>query len=142
MHEKLILHATTVSLNAQALVIVGPSGSGKSSFALALMALGARLVADDQTLLIRQADRVLATCPPALKGLIEARGIGILKANYVQAPVLVIMVLDMGQRETKRRPLEQKISLCGVDFPLLLSHDHTYFPSRVFHAMKFGWADK
>jgi len=81
------LHASCVALQDKGLLILGPSGSGKSALALQLMALGAVLVADDYTDLVRCDDRVIARCPAALRGLIEARGIGILRADTVaQAP--------------------------------------------------------
>ena len=45
-----MLHATTVALAGQGVLILGPSGSGKSGLALQLMAMGAELVADDRTI--------------------------------------------------------------------------------------------
>ncbi|WP_331459605.1 HPr kinase/phosphorylase [Paracoccus liaowanqingii] len=70
------LHATTVALEGRGLVILGPSGSGKSGLALELMAVGAVLVADDRTDLRLQQGRLIAQAPPALSGRIEARGWG------------------------------------------------------------------
>ncbi|MDX5349528.1 MAG: serine kinase, partial [Paracoccaceae bacterium] len=43
-----IVHATSVAVDGRGLLILGPSGAGKSSLALRLIALGARLVADDR----------------------------------------------------------------------------------------------
>ena len=65
------MHATTVALRGRGLLILGPSGSGKSTLALQLMAVGARLVADDRTDLTAQGDDVVASCPAALVGTIE-----------------------------------------------------------------------
>ena len=67
------LHATTIALDGAGLLILGPSGSGKSSLALQLMAAGAVLVADDRTDLCRQGDAIVASCPPALLGRIGGR---------------------------------------------------------------------
>lgn len=47
--DRTILHASCVALDGRGLLILGPSGSGKSALALELMALGADLVADDRT---------------------------------------------------------------------------------------------
>ena len=41
------IHASAVALDGRALLIVGPSGSGKSALALRMMAHGATLVSDD-----------------------------------------------------------------------------------------------
>ncbi|HAG26668.1 MAG: serine kinase [Paracoccaceae bacterium] len=141
MQDTVRLHATTVSYEGRALVIKGPSGSGKSSLALALMALGAELVADDQTVLTRDQGYLRPSCPHALIGMIEARGIGILRADMALGPVAVDLVLDLGQRATERLPHMQNILLCGIDFPLLSGHDDPYFMARVFHALKFGFAN-
>ncbi len=67
-----VLHASTVSLGGCGLLILGPSGTGKSALALRLLTRGALLVADDRTELARVDDRLVARCPPALAGLIEA----------------------------------------------------------------------
>jgi HPr kinase/phosphorylase len=106
-------------------LITGPSGSGKSSLALALMAYGADLVADDQTDLTLHGDIVMAQCPAALEGLIEARGVGLLVAKALpQAPV--VLVVDLGQAETDRLPPNRKVTLLGtqVDLVLGLGNDH------------------
>ena len=59
--------------------MIGPSGAGKSALALQLLALGAELVADDRTDIIRQGDHLIADVPQAIAGMIEARGMGILE---------------------------------------------------------------
>jgi len=57
----------------------GPSGSGKSDLALRLIDDGARLIADDQTHLAKKGHALIATPPPAIAGMIEVRGIGVVK---------------------------------------------------------------
>jgi len=61
------------------------SGSGKSALALELLALGARLVADDGTLLRRDAarPRLWAAAGEGLPARIEARGVGLIPARLV-----------------------------------------------------------
>ena len=81
MGETLTLHASCVALDGRGVLILGRSGAGKSSLALELMALGARLVADDRTVLHADDGAPVASCPPAILGKIEARGVGILAAD-------------------------------------------------------------
>ena len=112
------LHATTIALGSAGLVILGPSGSGKSSLALDLMAVDALLVADDRTDLRRDGAHVVASCPPALSGRIEARGIGILGADPA-GPVRVALVADLGAGAGDRLPQSQSYDLLGVGLPLV-----------------------
>ncbi|MEO1532556.1 MAG: serine kinase, partial [Pseudomonadota bacterium] len=44
------LHASAVALGERGLLILGPSGAGKTRLALELVALGAELVADDRVI--------------------------------------------------------------------------------------------
>ena len=66
------IHGSCVAVAGRGLLILGPSGAGKSALALQIMALGGQLVADDRVELTRQGDEVIARCPVALRGLIEA----------------------------------------------------------------------
>lgn len=91
----LTLHASCVAINGRALLLRGPSGAGKSDLALRLIDDGARLVADDRTLLRRDSGGLLlASAPPAIRGLIEVRGIG--PVRFVPAPATpVFLLLDL-----------------------------------------------
>ena len=64
----------------QGVLILGPSGSGKSDLALRLIDQGFSLVADDRVLLWTSGGRLFGRAPETLTCLIEARGVGILKA--------------------------------------------------------------
>ena len=79
----MFVHATCVALRVgrgwRAVLLRGPSGAGKSDLAVRLIESGARLVADDQTHVARVGRTLYATPPPALAGMIEVRGVGILK---------------------------------------------------------------
>ncbi|PIY73077.1 MAG: serine kinase, partial [Rhodobacterales bacterium CG_4_10_14_0_8_um_filter_70_9] len=75
--------AWAVAGKARGLLILGASGAGKSALALELIALGAALVADDQVALRRVGEAVVAAPPPPLAGLIEARGLGLLRMPHL-----------------------------------------------------------
>lgn len=135
--DRTVLHASTVALHGRGLLILGPSGAGKSSLALRLLSLGARLVADDRTELAREGDTLVARCPPALRGLIEARGIGLLRAD--PAPTAdVALVVDLAQTETDRLPPARRITILGVSLPLALASPHAHFPDAVMLYLRHG----
>ncbi len=111
------LHASCVALGGRGLLILGHSGSGKSSLALQMIGLGAVLVADDQVDVSCADDGLVAAAPPALAGLIEARGLGLLRADTV-ARVPLHLAVDLGQPGSPRLPdqhgivlLERRIAL-------------------------------
>lgn len=110
------LHASCVALEGRGLLILGPSGSGKSALALELVALGARLVADDRVALRREGARVFASAPPGLHGLIEARGLGLLRLPAETAPVALAVDLALPR---ERLPPRRMVDLAGVPTPLL-----------------------
>ncbi len=62
-------------------LIEGPSGSGKSDLALRALAQGFTLVADDRTLLWVSGERLYGRAPDALQGLIEARGLDVVRVT-------------------------------------------------------------
>lgn len=104
------LHASCVALEGRGLLILGPSGSGKSSLALQMIGLGAALVADDQVDVTCAGDALVAAAPPALAGLIEARGVGLLRARPV-AFVPLHLAVDLGQPASPRLPDQDAIVL-------------------------------
>ena len=113
------LHASAVCLGGRALLILGPPGAGKSALALRMMALGAGLIADDRVLVRRAGGHLVAACPPPLVGLIEARGVGILRADPA-GPAPVALAVDLGQAEPDRLPPFRNTVLYGIPVPLVL----------------------
>lgn len=125
------LHATTVALDGRGLVILGPSGAGKSTLALELMAVGAALVADDRTDLRLEGSALTASVPKELEGRIEARGVGILKADFVSS-ASISLVCDLGQVEDQRLPPMRHTTLMDMRLPLVLGphRPHLYAALR------------
>jgi len=134
------LHASTVALGDTAVLICGAAGRGKSALALQLMALGLVLVADDRTILQMERGRVMATCPAAISGLIEARGVGILSASP-RAAAWVGLAVDLDQTETERLPPLRRIRLLGQDLPLLWQVPQAHFPAAIVQWLKAGRRD-
>ena len=129
------MHASCVAVSGRAVLITGPSGSGKSSLALALMAHGAELVADDQTELTLQGDVVLARGPAPLAGLIEARGIGLLAVKAL-AQAQVVLVVDLGQAETDRSPPHRTVTVLGTQVDLVLGLGNHHLPVAIHCYLK------
>lgn len=121
----------------RAVLILGPSGAGKSGLSLDLMALGFGLIADDRVILTKVGSTVIAAAPDATKGMIEARGIGLLRAQP-HPPAPVDLVIDLSQIETQRLPETHKINLLGCDIELLHKPEIGHFPAAVLQYLKIG----
>ncbi|MEX5728429.1 HPr kinase/phosphorylase [Rhodovulum iodosum] len=135
-----VIHASAVSLGGRAVLIMGASGSGKSALALELMALGAGLVADDRTLLRPDGPGVIASAPPRLAGLIEARFVGLLNADAAP-PAPVALAIDLSRDETERLPPRRSLTLCGRSVPLLRRVAQPYFPAAIVQYLTAGRAE-
>lgn len=85
------MHGSCVSRNGEAVLLVGPAGAGKSDLVLRLLARGFDLVADDQV----EISGGMASCPERLAGLLEVRGLGIVRLPY-RAPAHLALVADLG----------------------------------------------
>ena len=131
------LHASCVAVDDRAVLILGPSGSGKSSLALRLIACGATLVADDWTDLFLRDGRLMARCPDPLQGMIEARGLGILKASTL-TEAEVALVVDLSKIESERLPPSRSVEFLGVTCDLVHGSPHDHFPAGVLCYLKHG----
>ncbi len=121
------VHATCVALQAsgrrwRGVLLRGPSGAGKSDFALRLVDAGARLVADDQTALSRRGHSLIAAPPGTISGLMEVRGIGIVKVGRPRllARVPISLLVDLVPPEKiERMPEPAREDLLGVELPVV-----------------------
>lgn len=130
-----VMHATTVAIGDFGILIEGPSGSGKSSLALQLMALGAGLVADDRTELWSENKTIWARAPATLPNAIEARGIGLLPLDLIEkAPIQ--LVVDLAQAETERLPKPKSRSFFGQKVALVHKGEGPHFPAAILQYVK------
>ena len=131
-----LFHASCISVDDRGLLILGPSGSGKSALALHLIAMGASLVSDDQTEVALTDQGLVARCPSdAINGLIEARGMGILRVGCA-APAPLVLVADLGRDETDRLPPWHRITILGESLPLVLRLQNPHFPAALMLYLK------
>ena len=138
-HGPVILHASAVAFGTAGLLITGRSGAGKSSLAIELLALGADLVADDRVVLTPRDGGLLMSAPEATRGLIEARGIGLLQVDPV--PAWARAVVDLDDLETHRLPDPRETVIAGVHLPLIRKVESAAFPSMLRLVLKGGRAD-
>lgn len=137
------MRAGAVAMAGRALVIEGAPGSGKSSLALDLIDRGAMLVGDDGVTLSRRGDGVLVAAPPPnIAGMIELRGIGIVRMETAQnVPVSLILTLPApGDPPPERVPerLPERAAtrrLLGCDVPAL-----AFDPGGIAPAVRAEWA--
>lgn len=125
------IHAGCVARDGRGLLILGPSGSGKSALALQLIAFGACLVSDDRTCLNVREDHLVAHAPDAINGQIEARFMGILAAPTAGATPLHLVV-DLNQSETVRMPEPQTITILGCTLPLIRKVEAPHFAAALY----------
>jgi serine kinase of HPr protein (carbohydrate metabolism regulator) len=128
MNQSPSIHASAVLVGARAVLIQGPSGSGKSHLALALLHAAAqgglipfaRLVADDRAHVEASHGRLLVRPVDALAGLIEVRGLGIRRVSH--EPLAVVgLLMELGQAEPERLPdpTRRQAEIAGITLPRL-----------------------
>ncbi|MEM7041589.1 MAG: HPr kinase/phosphatase C-terminal domain-containing protein [Pseudomonadota bacterium] len=113
----LLVHASAVCLAGKGVLLLGPSTSGKSDLALRLIDAGAVLIADDQVYLSVEQGRLLARPPERLAGLIEIRGMGIMRVPFEAGSLdLAVDLLPAGSI-TDLLPESQSATYLGIALP-------------------------
>lgn len=119
------IHASAVMVGESGILIRGPSGSGKSRLAFALLMAGragivprATLIGDDRIVLSVNAGHLAARGVPELAGMIEIRGLGIRKCEAVsQGRIEVVVDLAATDAERLPPPNALKTTLLGLELP-------------------------
>jgi serine kinase of HPr protein (carbohydrate metabolism regulator) len=129
------VHGSTVAIGGRAVLITGPSGSGKSDLTLRLVDRGFTLVSDDQTIVKKDGGRLVASAPPTIAGKLEIRGIGIIDVEQIDnVPVALIVELT---GDIQRMPDDSRERpILGIKLPLITIDAMTASaPSKVVLAL-------
>jgi serine kinase of HPr protein (carbohydrate metabolism regulator) len=111
-----------------AVLLLGDSGAGKSDVALRLIAAGAKLVSDDQTMLFIERGRVWADAAPTIEGQMEIRGVGIMHVEKAP-PSPVVLAVRLTEGALARMPEPESYTLpaglqADVKVPLIKLNAH------------------
>ncbi len=115
----ILVHGTTVALDGRAILLRGPSGSGKSDLALRLIDAGGGLVADDQSLVWRDGEALFVRAPATIAGLIEVRGVGLVKVDALPQGRLVLIADLVAPQHVERLPEPRSETIFGLAIPLV-----------------------
>ena len=113
-----ILAGTCVAVDGNAVLLRGPSGAGKSDLALRLIEDGAVLVADDQTALHVSDGALTASAPETIRGMLEVRGLGILRMAYTGNIPLVAVIELVPRGKIERMPEPETTEILGCELPV------------------------
>jgi len=132
------VHGSAVALRDRGLLITGDPGSGKTSLAIELIAMGAELVADDWVVVERGRAGGLVMSPPApIAGLVELRGIGLIRLPHTdQAPM--IGIVDLNREPDARLPESAERKLLGIGLPLIHGRGRERLASALYAVMIAG----
>lgn len=114
MSDEINIHASCVAVNGHGVLLLGDSGAGKSDIALLLIDQGAQLVADDRTILFTRKGVLHAKAPASIKGLLEIRGVGIVRQPSRNARVRLAVRLG---KEDERLPGPRLYRQLGCEAP-------------------------
>ena len=109
---------TCIAVEGTGLLLTGPSGAGKSDLALRVIETGGQLVSDDYTCIAAAADRLIASPPQELQGLLEVRGVGIVRLPFVDSTPLSAIIDLVDPSAIERMPGEMDRMVLGVRLPL------------------------
>lgn len=127
--QQICLHGTCLSVNGEGVLLLGEPGAGKSDLALRLMdepgygisesPMRSKLVADDQVIITRQEDRLIASVPPAIQGKLEIRGLDIVTLATQSSVALSLVVRLQTPSRIERLPDHAVFDILGLALPVV-----------------------
>ena len=133
----MLLHGSCAALEGEAVLFLAPPGGGKSDLLLRLIERGWRLVADDQVALGVGPEVAMAAPPPALAGMLEVRGLGLLTGLDWSAAPLRLVARLVARGDVPRLPSPESWSAEAVTLPLIhLDPWAASAPSRLAVALR------
>jgi HPr kinase/phosphorylase len=135
------LHGSCVALDDDGVLILGPSGTGKSDLVLRLIGLGWRLVADDQVEVVARDGMLHAAAPASLRGMLEIRGLGLVRDLPVADDVPLRLAIQLRDTPPPRLPDPARWTppgpAAGITLPLVaLRGKEPSTPDKVAFALK------
>ena len=130
------IYGTTVVVKSKGILIIGASGAGKSDIALRLIFNHqAKLIADDRTDIDVISNKIHASAPSSIKGLLEVRGVGIISVESEDvAPIE--MVVELVSEKCERMPERAFYELEGVKIPFIkLCASEISAPEKILAAL-------
>ncbi|HEX4891079.1 MAG TPA: HPr kinase/phosphatase C-terminal domain-containing protein [Alphaproteobacteria bacterium] len=133
------IHATCVAVRGNGVMLRGPSGSGKSDLALRLIDqyTDTVLVSDDRVDVTLREGALHASAPAAIAGMLEVRGLGIVRMKYADSVKLQLLVDLADAKNIPRMPEPEYEEILGVRLPrLMLSPFEASAPAKLRQAMR------
>ena len=120
------LHASAAAREGAGVLVLGPPGAGKSDLVLRLITSGFVLIADDQVIV----DGRTAYAPANLAGLLEIRGLGLVRLPHLAADLVLAVQLGVSDR------LPEPARFPDLDLPMItLDASAASAPKRVALAL-------
>lgn len=131
------IHASCVTLKNKGILLLGDSGSGKSDLTLRLIEqCNAKLVADDRVDLSVKNNNIIASCPKNIQGLLEVRGVGIVKYPFYKKTNLKL-VINLSSDRPERLPKREYYIFERIKVPLIrLNPAENSAPFKVIAALR------
>lgn len=133
------LHATCIAINRLGVLLRGPSGSGKSDIALRLIdqSTDAILVADDRVDVNARDGGLYASAPGAIAGLLEVRGVGVMRVPHAADAKLALIVDLTDAANILRLPDVLFEEMLGVQLPRIrLAPFEASAPAKLRQALR------